>query len=195
MRAARPWQGGSSRPRASLQVLAGLGAPWGMYLRALTINTHAGRCQGASLVAQLVKSLPAAQGARAPSLGPEDPPRAKWQPLQDSWLQNPADRGARRAAGHGVAGVGPEARPERGSRRRQRLRKRSGPRSLPPLGRRGLPVRAGLRGGHSPDCPRRADEHAPASEGRRRLGWNFLSNLSKDLQGTRLRFGHESLST
>ena len=101
MRAARPWQGGSSRPRASLQVLAGLGAPWGMYLRALTINTHAGRCQGASLVAQLVKSLPAAQGARAPSLGPEDPPRAKWQPLQDSWLQNPADRGARRAAGHG----------------------------------------------------------------------------------------------
>ena len=46
----------------------------GMYFRPLMINTHAGRCQGASLVAQLVKSLPAMQGTRVPSLGQEDPP-------------------------------------------------------------------------------------------------------------------------
>ena len=49
----------------------------------------------ASLVAQMVKNLPAMRETWVQSLGGEDPPwRRKWQPLQYSYLENPMDRGA-----------------------------------------------------------------------------------------------------
>ena len=50
---------------------------------------------GASLVAQLVKNLPAVQETQARSLGQEDPlEKGMAAQLQCSCLQNPMDRGA-----------------------------------------------------------------------------------------------------
>ena len=62
---------------------------------------------GASLIAQLVKNLPAAQETQemeAGPLGQEDPPGGgHGHLLQCSCLENPMDRGAWRVAVHGVA--------------------------------------------------------------------------------------------
>ena len=55
----------------------------------------------ASLIAQLVRNLPAVQETGVQFLGWEDS-----NPLQYSCLENPIDRGAWRATVHGVARVG-----------------------------------------------------------------------------------------
>ena len=57
----------------------------------------------ASLVAQMVKNLPARQETQVQSLGQEDPWRRNGNPLQYSCLGNPMDRGAWRATVPGVA--------------------------------------------------------------------------------------------
>ena len=59
---------------------------------------------GASLVAQLVKNLPAMQGNLGwiPGWG-RSPGGGHGNPLQYSCLENPMDRGARQATVHGVA--------------------------------------------------------------------------------------------
>ena len=58
----------------------------------------------ASLVAQLVKNLPAMQETWVHSQGSEDPlKKGTATPLQHSCLENSTDRGARRATVHGVA--------------------------------------------------------------------------------------------
>ena len=61
----------------------------------------------ASLMAQVVKNLPAIQETQktwVQSLGQEDSPgRGRVNPLQYSWLENPMDRGASQATVHGVA--------------------------------------------------------------------------------------------
>ena len=58
----------------------------------------------ASLVAQMVKNLPAMQETQVGSLGWEDPLEiGNGYPLQYSCLENSMDRGAWWAAGHGVA--------------------------------------------------------------------------------------------
>ena len=60
---------------------------------------------GASLLAQIAKSLPAMQETWFRSLGREDPLEkgmAGYHPLQCSCLENPKDRGAWRATVHGV---------------------------------------------------------------------------------------------
>ena len=63
------------------------------------INTHV-----ASLVAQMVKNLPAMQETWDRSLGWEDPPgEGNGHPLQYSCLENSMDRGAWQATVHGVA--------------------------------------------------------------------------------------------
>ena len=56
-----------------------------------------------SLIAQLVKNLPATQETQVRSLGQEDPVEGNGNPLQYSYLENPRDRGAWRAIVHGVA--------------------------------------------------------------------------------------------
>ena len=57
----------------------------------------------ASLVAQLVKNLPAMQKTQVWFLGPENPPwEENGRQLQHSCLGNPTDRGAWRATVHGV---------------------------------------------------------------------------------------------
>ena len=57
-----------------------------------------------SLVAQMVKNLPAVQETRVQSLGWEDPPGERnGNPLQHSCLENSMDRGAWWATVHGVA--------------------------------------------------------------------------------------------
>ena len=56
----------------------------------------------ASVVAQLVKNLPALWETWVRSLGWEDPLEREWQLLQYSCLENPMDKGAWRAAVHGV---------------------------------------------------------------------------------------------
>ena len=48
----------------------------------------------ASLVAQLVKNLPAMQETRVQSQGQEDPLEKGWLPTPISCLENPMDRGA-----------------------------------------------------------------------------------------------------
>ena len=48
----------------------------------------------ASLVAQMVKNLPAMQKTRDQSLGWESPGEGNGNPLQYSCLENPKDRGA-----------------------------------------------------------------------------------------------------
>ena len=54
-------------------------------------------------MAQTVKNLPAVQDAWVRSLGGEDPlEQGMATPLQSSCLENPMDRGAWRAAVHGV---------------------------------------------------------------------------------------------
>ena len=61
---------------------------------------------GASLVAQLVKNLPAKQETRVQSLGQEDPLEkgmGNGYALQYSCLENPMDRGVWWATVHGVA--------------------------------------------------------------------------------------------
>ena len=59
---------------------------------------------GASLVAQMVKNLPAMQETGVLSLIWEDPLEEKnGNPLQYSFLENPMDRGAWWATIHGVA--------------------------------------------------------------------------------------------
>ena len=56
-----------------------------------------------SLIAQLVKNLPAMQETRVQSLGPEDPVGKEMAtPLQYSCLENPMDGGAWWATVHGV---------------------------------------------------------------------------------------------
>ena len=55
-----------------------------------------------SLVAQTVKNLPAMQETWVQSLGQESPGKGHGNPLQYSCLENPMDRGARRATVHGV---------------------------------------------------------------------------------------------
>ena len=58
----------------------------------------------ASLVAQMVKHLPAMQETRVRSLGQEDSPReGNGTPLQYSCLENSMDRRDWRATVHGVA--------------------------------------------------------------------------------------------
>ena len=58
----------------------------------------------ASLVAQMVKHLPAIQETWVQSLGQEDSPgEGNGNPLQYSCLENPMDGGAWKAAVHGVA--------------------------------------------------------------------------------------------
>ena len=58
----------------------------------------------ASLIAQLVKNLPAMQEIRVQSLGWEDPLEKEMaNPLQYSCLENSLDRGAWWATVHGVA--------------------------------------------------------------------------------------------
>ena len=59
---------------------------------------------GASLVAQLVKNLPAVQETRAQSLGWEDP--LEKQMATHSSMEKPMDRGAWWATVHGVTKVG-----------------------------------------------------------------------------------------
>ena len=49
---------------------------------------------GASLVAQMVKNLPAMWETQVRSLGQEDPLEKEMQPLQYSCLENSMDRGA-----------------------------------------------------------------------------------------------------
>ena len=62
---------------------------------------------GASLIAQLVKNLPAMQEIWVWSLGQEDPLEKEMaNSLQYSCLENPMDRGAWEAKVHGVARVG-----------------------------------------------------------------------------------------
>ena len=59
---------------------------------------------GASLVAQMVKNLPAMLETRVGFLGREDSPGGgNGNPLQDSCLENPMDREAWWATVHGVA--------------------------------------------------------------------------------------------
>ena len=54
-------------------------------------------------VAQAVKNLPAMQEIRVQSLGQEDPlQNGNGNPLQYSGLENPMDREAWQATGHGV---------------------------------------------------------------------------------------------
>ena len=61
-------------------------------------------CSGVSLVAQMVKNLPAMQETQVKSLGQEDSPReGNGNPLQCSCLDNYMDRGAWRATVHGDA--------------------------------------------------------------------------------------------
>ena len=55
-----------------------------------------------SLVAQMVKSLPAMQETRVWSLGQDSPGEGNGYPLQQSCLENPMDRGAWWATIHGV---------------------------------------------------------------------------------------------
>ena len=57
----------------------------------------------ASVVAQMVKNLPAMQETRIPSLGWEDTREGNGYSLHYSWLENPMDRGAWWATFHGVA--------------------------------------------------------------------------------------------
>ena len=58
----------------------------------------------ASLVAQRLKRLPPMRETQVGSLGWEDPLEEKMaSPLQYSCLENPTDRGARRATVHRVA--------------------------------------------------------------------------------------------
>ena len=60
-------------------------------------------CNGASLVAQRLKHLPAMRETRVRSLVREDPPgEGNGNPLQYSCLQNPMDGGALWATVHGV---------------------------------------------------------------------------------------------
>ena len=61
------------------------------------------RPHGASLVAQMVKNLPAMQETQVQSLGWEDPLKKDGNPLQYSCLENPMDGGAWWAAIYGVA--------------------------------------------------------------------------------------------
>ena len=62
-----------------------------------------GKC-GSSLVAQMVKNLPAMQETRVQSLGWEDPlEKENGNPLQYSCLRNPMNREAWQATVHGVA--------------------------------------------------------------------------------------------
>ena len=59
---------------------------------------------GASLVAQLVKNLPAVQETQVQTLGRErSSEKGNGKPLQYLCLENPMDRGALWAAVHGVA--------------------------------------------------------------------------------------------
>ena len=63
-------------------------------------------CIGASLIAQLVKNLPAVQETWVQFLGWEDPLEGSYwngNPFQYSCLENPIDRRAWRATVHGVA--------------------------------------------------------------------------------------------
>ena len=56
-----------------------------------------------SLVAQMVKNLPAVQETRVPSLGWEDSSgKGNGYPLQYSYLENSMDRGAWQATVHGI---------------------------------------------------------------------------------------------
>ena len=61
---------------------------------------------GGFLCGSAVKKQPATQEpqeVRVQSLGEEDPWRREWQPTQFYCLENPTDRGARRATDHRVA--------------------------------------------------------------------------------------------
>ena len=57
----------------------------------------------ASLVAQMVKNLPAKQETRVPFLGGEDPWRREWQPIPVFLPGEFMDRGAWWATVHGIA--------------------------------------------------------------------------------------------
>ena len=60
-----------------------------------------------SLVAQLVKNLPAMQKTQVQSLGWKDPVgEGNENPLQYSYLENPIDKGAWQATVHEVQRVG-----------------------------------------------------------------------------------------
>ena len=57
----------------------------------------------AAQLAAVAKNLPAMREMRVRSLGGEDPLEEERQPTECSCLENPTDRGAWRAAVHGVA--------------------------------------------------------------------------------------------
>ena len=57
----------------------------------------------ASLVAQMVKSLPVVQETWVRSLGQEDPLEGNGNPIQYSCLENPMERGTWHAAVYGIA--------------------------------------------------------------------------------------------
>ena len=72
--------------------------------RRLTVTNHLWNSPFSySLVAQMVKNLPAKQKTQVQSLAWEDLWRREWQPTLYSCLENPMDRGAWRATVHGVA--------------------------------------------------------------------------------------------
>ena len=76
-------------------------------LKNATVTDWSGLCQKhmhANLVAQSVKNPPAVQETWVRSLGREDPPgEGNGNPLRQSCLENPTDRGAWWATAHGVA--------------------------------------------------------------------------------------------
>ena len=57
----------------------------------------------ASLVAQVVKYLPAMQETCAPSWVRKSLGRREWHPLPCSCLDNPIDKGAQQTTVHGIA--------------------------------------------------------------------------------------------
>ena len=67
-----------------------------------TMDTSVCRASSISLVVQMVSSLPAVQEGSVPGSG-RSPAEGNGSPLKYSCLENPMDRGAWRAAVHGVA--------------------------------------------------------------------------------------------
>ena len=76
---------------------------WQAIVRGVTKSpTQLSNCW-ASLVALIIKNLPAVQENHVQSLGQEDPPEKEMAyPLQYSCLENPIDRGAWRTTVHEV---------------------------------------------------------------------------------------------
>ena len=72
----------------------------------IIISLYHKRGLQASLIAQLIKNLPAMQETQIRFLGWKDPPgEGNDNPFQYSCLENPMDRGAWRATVHGLTRV------------------------------------------------------------------------------------------